>query len=79
MRVVEKEVFSRDLSVVVKKGEIMVYLQTKIYKPLIPSFCPKCESKLHHVNALDTNAEIYMIFCTNPKCKYCEDWRKTEL
>lgn len=43
----------------------------------IPNLCPECGNSLHHVNALDTKAKVYMVFCRNPKCKYCQDWNKT--
>ena len=47
-------------------------------KPLIsiPILCPKCNNKLHHVNALDTEAKIYMVFCLNYKCRYCVEYEK---
>lgn len=48
-------------------------------KLIIPSLCPKCGSKLNHVNAIDTEAEVYIVFCTNSKCRYCKDWKKLEL
>lgn len=58
----------------------MVAIQTKIYYyNKVPSICPKCKSNLHHVNALNTSAKVYMVFCTNPKCKYCEDWSREDL
>ena len=45
----------------------------------IPLICPECEkknviSKLNHVNAIDTEARLYMVFCLNPKCRYCQDY-----
>ena len=47
----------------------------------IPKYCPECETKntksiLHHVNALDTKAKIYMVFCSNPKCRFCREYKK---
>lgn len=58
----------------------MVYIQTKIYMK-IPQECPKCGNKLHHVNALDTKAQIYIVFCLNRphKCKWCKEYTKKEL
>ena len=53
----------------------MVMLQVK----LIPFTCPNCKSKLHYVNALNTNAEMLMVYCKNPKCRYCQDWTKDEV
>lgn len=53
----------------------MVYIQqNKSFS--IPNVCPECNERLHHVNALDTKAKIYMVFCRNPKCRYCQDWNK---
>lgn len=62
----------------------MVFIKTKILKS-IPHYCPNCNGKLHHVNALDTKAQLYMVFCLNTNgkgklvCKYCQEWRKGEL
>ena len=50
----------------------------------IPNLCPKCNGKLYHVNALDTKAKIYMVFCLNTNkrgkyvCKFCKEWRLNE-
>ena len=46
----------------------------------IPSFCPECEkkgmvSRLKHVNALDSEAKVYMVFCANPKCRFCREYK----
>lgn len=49
-------------------------IKTKI-QTSIPSKCPKCNSELHHVNALDTRARVYMIFCRNTKCKYAREYK----
>jgi NAD-dependent DNA ligase len=38
----------------------------------IPVYCPLCATKLHHVNALDTEAKIYMVYCLN--CRFCKEW-----
>lgn len=54
----------------------MVLIQSKPTALSIPSICPECGEKLHHVNALDTKAKVYMVFCRNSKCKYCQDWNK---
>lgn len=56
----------------------MVAIQTKIVVS-IPKYCPECEkknvlSKLNHVNAIDTEAKLYMVFCLNPKCRFCKDY-----
>lgn len=56
----------------------MVSIQTKVIIE-IPKYCPKCEeknvvSKLNHVNAINTKAKLYMVFCFNPKCNYCRDF-----
>ena len=47
-------------------------------KTIIPNICPRCESKLHYVNALD-ECGLYMVFCTNPKCRFCKNWKLEEL
>lgn len=52
----------------------MVLLRTKIQLS-IPDYCPECKNSLHHVNALDTKAKIYMVFCKNLKCKYCREYK----
>ena len=39
----------------------------------LPSKCPNCEGKLNHVNALKSEAKLYMVFCRNPKCRYCAE------
>jgi hypothetical protein len=41
----------------------------------IPIFCPWCSTKLKHVNAIDTEAKIYFVYCPQPKCRYCKEWR----
>ena len=53
----------------------MVLIQQK-NQLSIPSLCPECGGKLHHVNALNTEAKVYIVFCRNTKCKYCQDWNK---
>ena len=56
----------------------MVSIQTRVMIN-IPLFCPDCDkknvvSKLYHVNAIDTKAKLYMVFCLNPKCRFCQDF-----
>ena len=42
----------------------------------IPDYCPECGERLHHVNALDTRAKVYMVFCRNSKnCRYCREYK----
>lgn len=48
-------------------------------KTVIPDICPECGENLHHVNALDSEAGLYMVFCRNLKCKWCKNWRLAEL
>jgi hypothetical protein len=38
-------------------------------------YCPLCSTKLRHVNALDTEAKIYFVYCPQPKCRYCEEYK----
>ena len=46
----------------------------------IPEICPLCGSDLHIIDALDTEAEIIIVFCRNTKnCKYCQDWNRSDL
>ena len=42
----------------------------------IPIHCPKCDHRLYHVNALDTKAKIYMIWCPESTCRYCVEYEK---
>ena len=44
----------------------------------IPSKCPICQNKLNHVNALDTEAKIYMVWCSNTKCRFCREYTLKE-
>ena len=53
----------------------MVLIRTK-NQLSIPDKCPECGESLYHVNALDTKAKVYIVFCRNPKCRYCQDWNK---
>lgn len=53
----------------------MTTIRTKIYYASIPSICPECNARLHHVNALNTRARVYMVFCTNKKCRYCREFK----
>lgn len=48
--------------------------QTKHREIKIPVYCPICASKLRNVNALDTEAEIYFVWCPNSNCKFCKEW-----
>lgn len=48
-------------------------------KTVIPDFCPKCGNKLKHTNALDSEAGIYMVWCNNPQCRFCKNWKLEEL
>jgi len=41
----------------------------------ILSKCPKCKNKLNHVNALDTEAKIYMVWCPKLKCRFCREYQ----
>ena len=41
----------------------------------IPDYCPKCGERFYHVNALNTKARSYIIFCRNPKCRYCREFK----
>lgn len=50
-------------------------IQTKI-QISIPDYCPKCDHKLYHVNALDTEARIYLVWCPNYSCRYCVEYEK---
>lgn len=56
---------------------VMIYIK----KTVIPTLCPKCGGKLTHVNAIDTEAKLYMVFCkSNPeKCRWCKNWKLEEL
>lgn len=48
----------------------MVFIRTNLVLEL-PNRCPNCGDKsLEHVNALKTEAKLYMVFCRNPKCRY---------
>lgn len=54
-------------------------IKTKI-RTAILRCCPECEKRntrsvLHHVNALDTRAKVYMVFCSNPKCRFCREYK----
>ena len=40
----------------------------------IPDLCPKCGEKLQHVNALDTKAHCYMVWCNNLDCRFVQDY-----
>lgn len=42
----------------------------------ISEYCPKCDHKLNHVNALDTEAKIYFCWCPNYKCRFCVEFEK---
>jgi len=44
----------------------------------IPDYCPKCGYKLYHVNALDTKAKIYMVWCPDSTCRYCVEYEKND-
>lgn len=62
----------------------MVIIKTKFLQRILER-CPKCDGKLHHVNALDTKAKIYMVFCLNTNkrgkltCRYCREYTLKEL
>ena len=43
----------------------------------IPICCPKCDHRLCHVNALDTEAKIYMVWCPESTCRYCVEYEKS--
>lgn len=50
----------------------MVLIRTNLILEL-PSKCPNCGDKLTHVNALKTEAKLYMVFCKNSRCRYCAE------
>lgn len=50
----------------------MVLIRTNLVIEL-PKECPKCGRKLHYVNALETEARLFMVFCKNSKCRYCSE------
>ena len=50
----------------------MVLIRTNLVLEL-PNKCPNCDAKLEHINALKTEAKLYMVFCKNPKCRYCAE------
>ena len=41
----------------------------------IPSNCPKCDTKLRHVNALNTEAKCYFVYCPIPQCRFCREYK----
>lgn len=46
----------------------------------IPKNCPICGGDLHYIDATETEAEVYIVFCRNTKtCKYCQEWDKKDL
>lgn len=49
-------------------------LKTKL-QVSIPLKCPKCGSNLRHTNALSSKAKVYMVCCTNTKCRFCRDYK----
>lgn len=53
----------------------MVYINTKI-KISIPVYCPKCDHKLNHVNALDSKAKVYLVYCPNSGCRFAREFKK---
>lgn len=40
----------------------------------IPSLCPVCGEKLEHINALDTKARMYLVYCKSHTCRYVQDY-----
>lgn len=51
----------------------------QIQKPIsIPDYCPICDERLYHVNALDTKAKCYIVFCKNPKCRFCQEYKQCQ-
>ena len=41
----------------------------------IPDYCPKCDYKLNHVNALNSRAKSYLVYCPNFNCKFCREYK----
>lgn len=41
----------------------------------LPDICPKCNCRLKHVNAIDTEAKTYFIYCPNSGCRYAVEYR----
>lgn len=54
----------------------MVQTTKKKLELVIPNICPVCEFKLKHVNALDTEAEVYFVYCPNTGCRWCREYKK---
>lgn len=50
---------------------MMLELNKQIY---IIDFCPKCDYKLNHINALNTEAKIYIVYCSH--CSFCIEYEK---
>jgi len=42
----------------------------------IPDYCPICDHKLNHVNALDTKARVYFVYCPNSGCRFAREYKK---
>lgn len=43
---------------------------------VIPNYCPKCDSKLYHINALKTKARSYMVYCSVNGCNWLREFKK---
>lgn len=42
-------------------------------------FCPKCGGALSHVNALDTEARLYLVWCPNFRCRFVREYTLEEI
>ena len=36
--------------------------------------CPKCGSELTHINALNSEAKMYIVYCKNNNCGFTKDY-----
>jgi len=59
-----------------KKIKVSGWVEDNVKDSNIPIYCPKCGSKLHVVNALQTEAKIIFIYCPNSKCRYAEEFEE---
>ena len=53
----------------------MVQIQKNISLS-IPDYCPKCNYRLCHVNALDTRAKVYFVYCPDSGCRWCREYKQ---
>ena len=40
----------------------------------ILDYCPICGNKLNHVNAIETEARLYLVWCSNFNCRFVKDY-----